>query len=80
MNISIRQDDSAVQAEVTGSFSNLLGQKNTLEFKEVREAEASYYLSSLLVSEKDTLRFSLNILVEGQAKAFLLEFERSYYY
>ena len=66
-------------AAVAGAGTNLLGQRIPLDFAEVREQDAIYYLASLVTNEKDTLTFELAVTPEGAAKTQTLRFERSYY-
>ncbi len=50
VNISILTNDAAQTAQavtLTGSAKNLLGNKQTLNFKEVKEGESSYYLAQV---------------------------------
>lgn len=79
VNISVKRADASVPASVSGSVTNLIKQTVSLSFDEVEENRAVYYIASILVSEKDRLEFSINILVNGEIEPFLLEFERRYF-
>ena len=78
-NISIRRDNKAIAARISGTTSNLLSQLFTLDFDEVREPGAIYYLTNLIIDEVDTLRFDLEILPEGAAEPYRLKFTRKYF-
>ncbi|MEM8766426.1 MAG: DUF4426 domain-containing protein [Pseudomonadota bacterium] len=56
-------DESSTPVSVTleGTSSNLMSQMQTLEFQEVREGPAIYYLSEIKASDQDTLRFRINV-------------------
>ena len=49
----------AVAAQITGHTTNLLAQQVSLEFKEVREQDALYYLATHTADQKDTHRYRL---------------------
>lgn len=53
--------NTPVPVTLEGTTSNLLSQIRELEFREVREGPAIYYLSELKASNQDTLRFRINV-------------------
>jgi hypothetical protein len=67
MNISVLKGGKPVAAKVSGSLQNLLSQRRTLEFKELKEGEAVYYLAQFPLKERETLRFSIDVQPEGGA-------------
>jgi hypothetical protein len=77
-NITIRRDDQPVRAAVSGETTNLLGQVLALQFAEVREETAVYYLASQVVDEKDLLRYEVAIRPEDQTDIYTLQFKREY--
>ena len=76
-NISIRKDNQAVAAILTGTTRNLLSQLFQLNFVEVTEPGAIYYLANQLIDEKDTLRFEVHLEIEEQSHK--LSFTRQYH-
>jgi hypothetical protein len=78
-NISIRRDGQPIRANIRGTATNLLNQRQNLAFTEVMERDAIYYLANQLVDVRDTLRFVLFILPEGASEAYELAFVRDYY-
>ncbi|WP_339828682.1 DUF4426 domain-containing protein [uncultured Arenimonas sp.] len=81
LNVSVRRGepgaDVAVPAKVLAVATNLAGQRNGVEMREVRDGEALYYLGEAPVNGQDTLTFELEITVQGQAPiktAFRQEF------
>lgn len=78
-NITIRKDDSPIRARVEGTVTNLLNQLFSLEFEEVSEQEAIYYLASQIVDETDTLRYRIEIQPEDSEESYTLQFTREYY-
>lgn len=81
INISGRRvnDDgttSAVALEVEGTVTNLLEQRQTLEFEEVRERDAIYYLESLIFTDRESLRFRLQVTDPATGESHPLEFSK----
>lgn len=71
VNISVRNHagggDVASVAKVEGSVRNLLSQKVNLNFKEIREGDAVYYIAGYRFDNRDTMIFELNVVPEGSA-------------
>jgi hypothetical protein len=62
LNVSVLGDDGKpVAAALAGTVRNLLEQSSPLEFAEVRGGEAIYYLAQLRHTDRDTLRFAIDI-------------------
>lgn len=83
VNISVRRDapgggDVAKTALVTGGFTDLI-QPKTLEFREVREQDAIYYLAEFRHGNNETLRFTVNVQPDPNAPAQTLTFTRTLY-
>lgn len=78
-NIAVRQDGRPVRVQVAGKSRNLLAQESDLEFREVLEQDAIYYLCSQIVSETDTIWFDITIKPAGESEAYHLAFTREYY-
>jgi hypothetical protein len=74
VNISVRRHlpdgtDVAQAVALKGTYSDLIQPRN-LEFREVREHGAIYYLAQLRFSDRETLRFDLKItpvMAEGES-------------
>ena len=64
---------------VTGHASNLTGQLKQLEFKEISEGTAVYYLAETKVSDGEFLKFDLKIIPEGETKAVRLQFNKRFF-
>ena len=76
VNLSVIDDnDTALSAEVTGSTINLLSQTAPLQFAEIKEGEAIYYIAPLRYTDKDVLRFRVTITVSDRAP-MNLEFQQ----
>lgn len=66
-------------AEVTGHASNLTGQLKGLEFREIREGNAIYYLAESQFSDGEFLKFELKIKPEGEEHAARLKFDKRFF-
>lgn len=65
INISVldnsKTDNPAKTVSISGQAKNNLGQFKTLEFTEVKEGDAIYYLAQIKYSNEETLHFTLAI-------------------
>ena len=69
INVSILDaNKQAVAGSVSGSSSNLLGQTQYFEFRQVREGDAIYYLAELLHSDQELHRVTLDIALDTGQK------------
>jgi hypothetical protein len=66
-------------AKVSGHASNLTGQLKQLEFKEITEGNAIYYLAETKISDGEFLKFDLKIVPEGETRAARLEFNKRFF-
>ena len=70
INIAVRNQanggDIAEPATIAGTYSDLM-QKRPLEFREIREQNAIYYIAQVRYSNRETLRF--DVQVQPQLKA-----------
>jgi hypothetical protein len=57
-----------VAATLTGSKFNLMQQSSPLQFKEVREGEAIYYIAQFDFSDAETLRFEIAVQPEDKGE------------
>jgi hypothetical protein len=65
LNVVVLQAGVAVKAVVSGSATNLSGQRQELAVREVREGEAIYYLAEPRTTDRETLDFDLSVTPEG---------------
>lgn len=65
LNISVLDNSKlgkpAVDATITGTAKNLIGQIKTLEFKQIKEGQAIYYLAQFSISDEESLTFNINV-------------------
>ena len=79
VNVSILDGERSVALPVTGTVKNLLGQLQPLDFREVKEGEAVYYLAMLTYQDRDTLRFEITADLPGYGPA-ILQFQETLYW
>lgn len=73
------QARGAVPAEVTGFARNLLGQTQTLTFREIDEGEgAIYYLAPVRVASEEEIQIQLEVIPDG-ARAIDVDFKHRVY-
>ena len=68
-----------VAATIAGNASNLTGQMKNLEFREIKEGTAIYYIAELKVSDGEFLKFKLNITPEGEEGPARLQFSKRFF-
>ena len=80
INLSVLDPEGTpVPAAVSGTMVNLLSQSEPLRFREVREGEAIYYLAEFKHTDRDTLRFAVDIVApDGEARQ--LKFQQRMYW
>ena len=74
LNVSVIKNvpdgpDKPVQADVKATAHNLIGQGREIPMREIREGEAVYYIGDFLVSNREQLRFELQVTPEGEHTA-----------
>lgn len=80
LNVAIIDPASGpVKAEVSGAVKDLLSQTRALEFSEVEEGEAVYYLATLRHDDQETLRFTVTVRTPDGA-SHELRFQQKMYF
>ena len=80
MNISVLNEEGVpVQALIEGYMTNLLGQQQRLDFKEVTEGDAVYYLAPIKHTDRETLRFTVEIATPDD-QTHQLKFQQQMYW
>ena len=78
-NVKESSSGKAIIAQVKGSRQNLLSQRSGLEFKEVQETDAIYYLAGFRFSGEELLKFSIDVTPNGSAHTETIQFEQKFY-
>ena len=63
LNIAALKGGKGQPAKVGGTLKNLLGQTSELQFKQVLESGAVYYLAEFPLREREVLTFSINVQI-----------------
>ena len=83
VNITVQKKDGdasrPVKAKVSGFASNLTGQIKELQFKEVHDGEAIYYLAQTQVSNHETLKFDITATPAGESLVAKVKFKQKFY-
>ena len=81
LNISIIDNTTKepLPAMVTGTRTNILGQLIKLEFIQVKEQNAIYYIAPLRFTEGEMWRFEVQIQPDLKSDAIPLKFSQSFY-
>jgi len=81
LNISIIDNttNEALPAMVTGTRTNIVGQLMKLEFIQVKEQNAIYYIAPLRFTEGEMWRFEVQIQPDLKSDAIPLKFSQSFY-
>jgi ribosomal protein L1 len=84
INISVLQKvmgttGKPTASEVTGHANNLTGQLKNLEFKEIKEGAAIYYIAETKISDGEFLKFDIKIVPEGETRPARLSFSKRFF-
>lgn len=83
LNLSVHEKtdsgSKAVPVIVNGTITNIVQQQRKLQFQEVEEGQALYYLSDFRISNDDLLTFKLQIKTHADAPGYELNFKRRVY-
>lgn len=84
LNIAVVPTDQSAPtggkpALVTGSVTNLLGQRQTLEFVEISEGRATYYLAPFRFDHEEVLTFDIAVRHHPDAAPQGFRFRQTFY-
>lgn len=84
INISLIRHSSSgsslgLSAQVSGSARNLIGQSTNLNFKEIQEGEATYYLAAFTFADQDPLNFDISVQQDNSSATYEVQFTRTLY-
>lgn len=66
-----------VRLELEGSVINLLGQKRPLDFREVEDPSAIYYLETVRFTDRETLRFEVQVTDTDTGRRHMVRFSKA---
>jgi hypothetical protein len=79
LNIVVQHKGKGTGAKVTGTGINLNSQLKHLEFREIKDGNVTYYISSFRVTNKETINFKIKVQPEGSAQAYTVKFKKEFY-
>ena len=79
LNIVVQHKGKGVHAKVTGTGVNLNSQLKHLKFREIKDGDVTYYISSFRVTNKETISFKVKVQPEGASKAHTVKFKKEFY-
>ena len=69
----------SLTGKVSGDMKNLIGQKKELQFKEIKERDAVYYISTFRFDEEDVYKITVQVSPEGESRTFDVKFDQRFY-
>jgi hypothetical protein len=80
LNVSVnpKGELGSMPAEVTGTITNMMQQQKILEFKEIKEKDATYYLAPIRINNEELLHFDLSVTPAG-GEALRVKFSQTVY-
>lgn len=79
LNIVVQQKGKGIGAKVTGTGVNLNSQLKHLEFREIKDGDVTYYISSFRVTNKETINFKIKVQPNDSNKAYTVKFKKEFY-
>jgi len=84
VNITVRKRGekgatTPVKASVSGFASNLTGQVKILEFRQIHDGDAIYYLAQAQISNRETLKFDIKASPVGEKINASVKFKQEFY-
>ena len=84
LNVSIIQKNegklgTSVSGAVSVSAINLTGQLKNITVREIRENEAIYYIGEALVSDKETMIFTIDVTPLNEASRFSIRYMKQFF-
>lgn len=81
VNIALVEGDRTTgrPAIVEGTVTDIMSRQTALEFFEVREGDATYYLAPFTFSNQDPLTFRINVQAEADGTVMPVSFQRTFY-
>jgi hypothetical protein len=65
LNIAVRKAGEASSARVNATVKNLLGRVTTLEFRQIIDGDAIYYLAQFPIEHQEMLLFSVTVQTDN---------------
>lgn len=83
LNLAVHEkgkpSDKAIPVILQGTVTNIVQQQRKLDFKEIVEGDAIYYLSDFRITDDDVLTFDIKIRTHADSPGYDLRFKRRVY-
>lgn len=79
LNVSVvlKGEYGGLPAKITGTSTNLLQQQKQLDFIEIAESTATYYLAPVRINNKEVMHFELQVTPEGESEPLKVKFTKT---
>jgi Domain of unknown function (DUF4426) len=80
--ISIQHKDTAavgIQGDVSGGAMNLMQQLRRLDFEEIKEGKAIYYVSTFTFNHEENLTFKVDVTIAPTGKTHQLKWQQQFW-
>ncbi len=82
VNISVMKKGAGipigVKSDVNGELKNLMGQTRKLDFKEIKEGKAVYYIAQVGVQSHEPVNFTIHIKPEHGQEKYTIKFSKKF--
>ncbi len=82
VNVSVMEKGTGtpvgVKSKVTGVLKNLMGQSQKLEFREIQEGQAVYYIAQVGVQSREVVNFLIEIKPESNQETYEIKFSKKF--
>lgn len=79
LSVSRRGKLGALPAEISGTVTNLMQQQKDLQFKEIEEDNATYYIAPLRVANEEVLHFNILVKPNNSDDPLRVKFSQTVY-
>jgi hypothetical protein len=79
LNIVVQHKGKGTGAKVTGTGTNLNSQLKHLKFREIKDGDVTYYISSFRVTHKEMLSFKIKVQPTGSSKTHMVKFKKEFF-
>ena len=79
LNIVVQHKGKGTTAKVTGTGTNLNSQLKHLEFREIKDGDVIYYISSFRVTNKEVINFKIKVQPSDSSKVHTVKFKKEFY-
>lgn len=79
VSLSPKGQYGALPAKISGTVRNLMQQQKILDFIEIKEQGATYYIAPIRLTAQEILHFDLQVTPEGESNTLNIKFHRKLY-